>query len=166
MKCLMEVDRSYGLTWPEKVAFMTVNFLAKAQIACAVTHSFEPGVYIREMKIPQGVLFVGRPHRYGHHVELVSGKVLLIEEHRKVTVEAPFGMVSGPCYQTIFYAMTDVVGRTRHPNPTESRDTQAMEDDIFRPASEVVMIGESVQARITLADQEKLAQNFLQGEAA
>jgi len=155
MKCLMELDKGYGLNWPEKLAYLAFKFLEGAQIRCPVVHSFEPGVYIREMFIPKGVVFIGRAHRHGHRVELVSGKVVLIEEDRRTHLEAPFDMYTVPCYMTAFIAVTDVVGRTYHPNPTESRDLITLEDDAFRPAAEPLAIGAAVNARILAIDAER-----------
>jgi hypothetical protein len=155
MKCLMELDKGYGLNWPEKLAYLAFKFMAGAQTRCPVTHSFEPGVYVREMFIPKGTVFIGRAHRHGHRVDLVSGKVLLMEENRKIHLEAPFEMSTVPCYMTAFIAMTDVVGRTYHPNPTESRDLVALEDDAFRPASEPLAIGAAVNARILAIEAER-----------
>lgn len=158
MKCLMELDKGYGLTWPEKVAYLSYRFYSgSTEGKCPVKHVFEPGVYIREMVIPKGTLFTGRPHRYGHRVELVSGEVLLIEEHRKIHAAAPFSIDTTPCYMTVLIAKTDVMGRTYHPNPTESRDTKALEDDIFRSADEVLMIGEAVHNRILAIEHEVAA---------
>lgn len=163
MKCLMELDKGYGLNWPEKLAYLAFKFLEGAQNRCPVTHSFEPGVYVREMFIPQGTVFIGRAHRHGHRVELVSGKVVLIYEDRsrpgafaKVShINAPFEMMTEPCYMTTFIAMTDVVGRTYHPNLTESRDIVALEDDAFRPAAETLTIGAAVNVRILAIEAER-----------
>lgn len=163
MKCLMELDRNYGLNWPEKLAFLAFKFLEGAQVRCPVTHSFARGVYIREMFIPKGTVFIGRAHRHGHRVELVSGKVCLIDEDhsrpgayaKTFILEAPFFMTTEPCYMTAFIAMTDVVGRTYHPNPTESRDLAALEDDAFRPAAEPLTIGAAVNQRILAIEAER-----------
>jgi hypothetical protein len=155
MKCLMELDKGYGLNWPEKLAYLAFKFLEGAQIRCPVRHSFEPGAYVREMFIPKGTVFIGRAHRHGHRIELVSGKVFLIEEHSKTHLTAPYTLHTVPCYMTAFIAMTDVVGRTYHPNPYESRDVVALEDDAFRPAAEVLTIGAAVNAHILAIEAER-----------
>lgn len=150
MKCLMELDNPrFGLTHKEKLAYLGFKF---AEISegplCPVEHIFEPGVYIRQMLIPAQVLFIGRPHTYGHRCELVSGKILLITEDAKTHLEAPAELWSRPGYMMCLYAKTDVVGRTYHPNPEERRDIEVMQDEIFGPIAELVMLGEQVRRKI------------------
>lgn len=48
----------------------------------------------------------------------------------------------------VAYVLTDVVCRTLHPNPTESRDVDAMEADAFEPVGSLVALGECVGERI------------------
>lgn len=155
MKCLLELDSErFGLTWPEKIAYLAHRFMQAGDVKCPVTHIFEPGMYIREMFIPKGTFFVGRAHRYGHRCELVSGKVLLVTEHAKRHIEAPFEIFTEPCYQMVLMAVEDTVGRTYHPNPAEDRDLQKLEDDAFRPGEEIRLIGQAVAERIRLLELE------------
>lgn len=162
MQCLIELrNPRYELTWPEMLAYLSVRFLELAQTKCPVTHHFEPGMYIREMTIPKGILFIGKPHRHGHRVELISGSVMLVTDSGEFHLDAPYDMHTSPCYQTVFYTKTEVVGRTYHPIVGHRRDVEALENEIFRPADEVIMIGKSVRERI-----EKLDATALEGEAA
>jgi hypothetical protein len=106
------------------------------------------------MFIPGETLFLGRPHTYGHKCELVSGKVLHITEDAKRIIEAPFSLHTTPGYQMVLYTMSDVVGRTYHPNPTEERDTQKLEDDIFGSVEDLKKLGALVAGRISLEPRE------------
>lgn len=155
MKCLMEIDSQFGLSWDEKLAYLSYRFTKMQQRATPVKHFFEGGTYVREMFIPAETLFVGRPHRYGHRVDLVVGRVLLIEEHRKVHLDAPYSMHSTPGYQTVFYTKTDVVGRTYHPNPTGSQDLESLEDEAFLPVNDLVIKGALVRNRIRAQEAER-----------
>jgi hypothetical protein len=147
MKCLMELDNSrFGLTFKEKLAYLATH-LSQGP-ATPVRHLFEPGVYIREITIPAEMLFIGRTHTHGHRCELVSGKIMLITEEAKTHMEAPAELWSKPEFAMCLYAKTDVVGRTYHPNPDERRDTEAMEEEIFRPIADLVALGEQVRAKI------------------
>jgi hypothetical protein len=150
MQCLMELDSSrFGLTFKEKLAYLGFKFAeVSAGPACPVTHIFEPGMYIREMFIPAGALFIGRPHNFGHRCELLSGKAMLVQEEAKTHVEAPAELWSKPGFMMCLYAKTDVIGRTYHPNPDERRDTDAMEGEIFGPIAELVELGRQVRAKI------------------
>ena len=149
MKCsLMELDRRPELSWAEKLAYLTYQFYSETQISCPVEHIFTPGFYIREMRIPAHTLFIGRPHRHGHLVMLVEGKVLWIDEHFKKTVTAPFEVKTSVGYQAVFLALTDVVGKTIHPNPTDSKDVEALELEAFHPVQELLKTGETLFKRL------------------
>ena len=146
MKCLMELDH-FPLTWEEKLAYLTFKFLKEDQTGCPLVHLFEDGHYIREMRIPAETLFIGRPHVFGHRVDLVEGKILHIEEHQKVVRYAPFSVHTVPGYQAVFYTMSDIVGRTYHPDDGE-RDTDVLENRYFEPVEKLKTLGAQVRARI------------------
>lgn len=152
MKCLMELDSlKFGLTFKEKLAYLGLKFgeiSEGAASVCPVQHLFEPGLYIREMVIPAEMLFIGRPHTFGHRCELVSGKIVLITEEAKTHMEAPAELWSKPGFMMCLYAKTDVIGRTYHPNPEERRDVEAMEAEIFGSIADLVALGAQVRAKI------------------
>lgn len=136
------------LSWAEKLALLTYRFGMLPQRECPVTHEFLPGLYTRTMRIPAGTLFLGRAHIDGHKCELVEGSVLHITEHDRRVVHAPFSMVTTPGYQMVLFTLTDVVGRTVHPNPEESRDTEWLERDIFQTQKELLKQGEAIHRRL------------------
>jgi hypothetical protein len=122
---------SLPFSWSDKLAYLTYRFLTMEQTACPVTHHFEPGRYIREMHIPADTLFIGRPHTHGHEVQLISGVVIHLHEGRRILIDKPVSVVTPPGYQMAAYTLTDVVARTVHPNPNESRDVDALENEAF-----------------------------------
>lgn len=141
-------------SWAEKLAYLTYRLrpLADAppEESCPVEHIFEPGVYIREMRIPAGMLFIGRPHRHGHRCALLEGSVIHITEANAphgVQRDAPFEVMTAPGTQMVLKTLTDVVGRTYHPNPTESRDVAALEADAFHPLEDMLKLGKTVEMR-------------------
>lgn len=144
-------DQLPDLTWKEKIGYLTYEFLKLPQTPCPVEHLFEDGRYIREMRIPAGTLFLGRAHRYGHLCELLEGSVMHISEDSKRVVDAPFSLHTTPGYHMVMYTLTDVVGRTVHPNPSDSRDTQALEDDIFESTESLKELGREVHEKLELA---------------
>lgn len=150
MQCLMEIDHHFGLTWAEKLAYLTYRFSKVPQVWTPIRQWFENGFYVREMYVPAETLFVGRPHRHGHRIELVQGKVLHVEEHRKVHVEAPFTMHSTPGYQTVFYTKTDILGRTYHSIDymSAAHDFEELEEEAFLPVNDLIIKGAIVRDRI------------------
>lgn len=142
----MELDRA-PISWPEKLAYLTWTFLKEEQREAPLTHTFRDGWYTREMFIPKETLFIGRPHRHGHRCELVSGKVLHITEESKRIVTAPFEMTTVPGYQTVLFTMTDVIGRTYHPDSGE-RDIEMLEREIFHPLDEMRHLGRAIEQKL------------------
>jgi hypothetical protein len=139
-----------SLEWKEKIAYLTVQFLKLDQTECPVSHRFENGVYIREMVIPAQTLFLGRAHIHGHECELVSGSLIHISPDGKRYLEAPYKMHTTPGYHMVVFAVTEVIGVTRHPNPYECRDIDLLENDIFESLGELIHLGEMVETRLLL----------------
>lgn len=158
MKCLMELDNPrFGLTQREKLCYLAFKFAeASAGPTCPVEHIFEPGMYIREMRIPAETLFIGRPHLVGHRCELVQGKILLVTEDAKLHLEAGAELQSKPGYMMCLYSKTPVIGRTYHTISTDqvwgAEDVPALEDQIFGSIAESMAIGESVRQKIHLIE--------------
>lgn len=136
------------LTWQEKVAYLNHQFLTMEQTECPVTHRFEQGLYIREMRIPKSTLLIGRVHRHGHVCQLLEGDVILI--HREGVREgfhAPSQILTKPGYQMVLYSETDVIAQTVHPNYTDERDISKLESDIFESVESVQKLGERLHAQ-------------------
>lgn len=163
MKCLMELDNHFGLTWAEKLAYLTYRFSKLPQKGTPVAQWLEHGYYVREIYVPAETLFVGRPHRHGHRIELVQGKLLHVEEHRKVHVEAPFTMHSTPGYQTVFYTKTDILGRTyHHVNPNCETDFEQLEAEAFLPVNDLIIKGAIVRDRIRALEAQRQQPKMLE----
>lgn len=142
MHTLVELNKVPGLTWPDKLAYL--GYALQNDETCPIEHIFEPGWYIREIVIPAERVFIGRPHTHGHICKLISGKVMHITEEFRRIVEAPYTMLSTAGYQVVLYTYTEVVGRTYHPNPEDSRDTELLESQIFTPTSTLIERGKVV----------------------
>ena len=136
-----------SLNWKEMLAYLTVKFLELPQQECPVEHLFKDGHYYRTMKIPAGALFIGRPHLHGHKVELLEGQVFLIHSQKRELRVAPDHMQTIPGYQMVFQAITDVVGRTVHPD-TGERDIEKLEDGIFESLESIKALGHEVMKRL------------------
>jgi len=140
------------LNWNEKLAYLTHQFLTMEQTGCPLKHRFEKGLYIREIEIPAETVIIGRIHRHGHVCQLLKGDLVLI--HRGGTREgfrAPSQIMTEPGYQMVVYAVTDVVAQTVHPNPTEERDIDKLEAEIFESREDLLRLGELVNERLLYA---------------
>ena len=50
------------------------------QIELPLKHSFSPGIYARELEIPEGTLLIGKIHKHRHHNFLMKGETIVITE--------------------------------------------------------------------------------------
>jgi hypothetical protein len=93
-----------------------------------VKHSFSPGIYARELAIPEGTLVVGKIHKHRHHNFLMQGSVLLLTEANGVELlQAPLTVVSEPGTQKIVYAITDAMWVNVHENKDNTEDIDIIE---------------------------------------
>lgn len=130
------------LSWKEKVALLTFQSLTTLeQTETPVAHLFEPGVYIREMRLSAGVLLTGREHLLGHEMQLLEGSVMLFAPCGNTQFDAYAAVETKPGFHAVIYCMTDIVARSVHPNPEEIRDVEALENKWFGPADAVIEKG-------------------------
>lgn len=137
-------DKLPALSWKNKVAYLTYEAMKHEQRECPLEHIFEPGMYIREMRIPAGTLFTGREHLKGHECQLNEGEVILVAPDGKHHFTAFSTITSKPGFHAVAYAITDIVSRTLHPNPDELRDTDALEAIWFGTAKDLIDRGAKV----------------------
>lgn len=135
-------DELPQLTWREKVAYLTHQFLSAEQKECLLTHRFEGDLYIREIHIPADTLLIGGVHRHGHVNQLMKGSLILIhpQGHREAFA-APSQILTLPGYQMVLYSVTDVIARTVHPNQNHEMDVEVLAADIFESPESVKALG-------------------------
>lgn len=136
------------LSWKEKVALLTVRSLdGLPQMGTSLNHIFEPGKYIREMRVPAGCIVTGREHVIGHKLQLMEGSAVLFAPDGNVEFHAPAEIETTQGFVAVAYAITDIVVRTVHPNPLEWRDVTDLENVWFAPAQPMIEEGKRLQKR-------------------
>lgn len=137
-----------GLTWAEKVAYLAVELRERGgSEGWPVEHRVDAGWYIRTVRLPADMVFIGRRHRHGHMCRLISGRTVHITEQQTWVVDAPFMIHTKPGYQMVLHTLTDCVGETWHP-VTGPTDFAKYEEDAFEPESDVIRLGEAVRDRL------------------
>lgn len=97
-----------------------------------VRHIFAPGVYAREMTIPEGVTIIGKIHRHPHLNVLSMGRVQVFTEGGGVEeMQAPYSFVSTPGTKRVVRALETTVWTTIH--PTELTDLAQIEAHVIAP---------------------------------
>ena len=95
-----------------------------------VEHVFTPGVYIRTIHIPAGMVIVGMIHGFEHWNIVQSGIVTVFSQDGLQTITGPHPMVSSAGIKRCVFAHTDTVWTTVHHNPKELRDVDELIDSI------------------------------------
>jgi len=141
------MDSLPAMPWAEKLAYLAYEFRQLEQVPCPLEHGFEGTDYVRRIAIPKGTLFIGRIHKIGHGVELLSGSVLHIREKCRRIVHAPFELKTQPGDQVCALALTDITAKTVHP-AQGCTDIEALEERYFETAQSLIDQGEKVHERL------------------
>ena len=101
---------------------------------CKITHYFAPGVYCREMWMPEDCLVVGKIHKTEHICILSKGKVTVVNGEDKVTYEAPATIISKVGAKRALYSHEESVWTNIH--PTHLTDVDAIEKEFIAESFE------------------------------
>lgn len=121
MKALAKNDKVYQL----EDAIRTLD----TQVHLEPEHYFGGGVYVRELRIPAGVVATGKMHRHESMNILVSGTLRVMSDHGHDELTGPHIFTSPPMTKKAVYAVTDVIILNAH--PAEHTDLQALEDELI-----------------------------------
>jgi len=101
-------------------------------VICPLKHTFADGIYVREIRIPAGMLITGKIHKHSHPNFLMSGTVDVYTEsggHERLT--GPLSMISPPGTKRALYSVTDLCWITVHYNPDNTQDLDKLEDIVI-----------------------------------
>lgn len=94
-------------------------------------HHFAHGIYGREMRIPAGVVVVGKIHRYSTLNILAQGSMSVTTPEGQKVIHAPAIFTSLPGMQKAALALTDCVFLNVH--PSFETDLKALEQEFIVP---------------------------------
>ena len=98
------------------------------QADCPITHHFAPGVYMREMFAPAGVLLTGAVHKTEHLSVLTKGRVFVLNGEDRLEIVAPATVLSPKGVKRAIYAVEDSVWMTIH--ATNETDTARLVEEL------------------------------------
>ena len=97
-----------------------------------VTHTFTPGLYIRQITIPAGTILTSMTHKYEHPFVISQGRIMVTSETEgSVIYEAPHTGITKPATRRALRAETDVIWTTFH--VTEETDVEKICNDLLEP---------------------------------
>lgn len=100
-----------------------------------LSHSFAPGVYLREILMLAGTILIGHKHNFEHFNIILSGKALVSMDDKITEITGPCYFKSGAGVQKVLYIIEDMRWITIHPNVAEERDVDKLEDFLITRSS-------------------------------
>lgn len=122
-----------------KVAALEEAIQSQPQVDCPVKHHFAPGVYLREMTIPTGVLLTGAVHKTCHLSMLSKGHIYLVGDTGTTELKAPATVLSQPGTKRAIYAVEEAVWTTIH--ATDTVDLDALVEELTEAKSDELLGG-------------------------
>ena len=101
-------------------------------------HRFAPGLYIREITIPAGVLATGAVHRFEHLSIMVRGDMTVLTDRGVERISGYHCWVAPAGTKRVGIAHEETVWMTVHANPTNETDVDAIEDRLFEDAANLL----------------------------
>lgn len=101
------------------------------QIELDTRHMFSEGLYIREIRIPAGVVMTGAIHKHQCAGVVSQGEMLVATEDGTMHVKAPWTYIARPGIKRAGICLVDCVWTTFHPNPSNETDIDTLEDYFF-----------------------------------
>lgn len=109
---------------------------AMLPIQCAQpepTHFYAPGMYLRELTVPAGMLIVGKIHKHAHFLMVLKGRAAVVSEFGRMEVTAGHISVSPAGVKRAVLAIEDTQFVTVHVNPTDTQDLDVIEAAHIEP---------------------------------
>lgn len=97
------------------------------------THFFAPGMYLRELTVPAGMLLVGKTHLHAHFLVVTKGRAEVISEFGRTVVEPGHISVSHAGVKRVVLALEDTQFITVHLNPSDTEDLTIIEAEHIAP---------------------------------
>lgn len=80
-----------------KIEAIEKKFLSLPQVPCSVIHKFGPGIYIREVTLPQGSICIGHHQNFEHMNIFIKGRITILDENgQPKEIKAPMTFVGKP----------------------------------------------------------------------
>jgi quercetin dioxygenase-like cupin family protein len=109
---------------------MEAELLKHPQVEAPLTHHFAPGVYMREVFMPAGCIFIGHEHTTEHFNIVLSGAGKVVIDGQTSRIVAPCVFSSGVGVRKAIIIEEDMRWLTVH--PTDETDIEKLEAKLIR----------------------------------
>lgn len=113
----------------EQIETVEQVFSQLPQVHIETTHRFVGGMYVREIRIPAGVIMTGAVHKSEHLSVMVSGAMTVSTDRGMEYVEGYHVWTPKPGTKRVGYAHADTIWLTVH--RTNAKTAEDAEDILF-----------------------------------
>jgi len=96
---------------------------------CPLKHTFADGMYIREIFMPKGILFVTKIHKFTHPYFLLQGDCSVLTEEGIKRIKGPFSGITPAGTKRVIYTHKDTRWITVH--ATKETDLIKIEEEVI-----------------------------------
>jgi hypothetical protein len=121
---------------------------------CPLKHTFTDGMYVREIFLPKGMLFVTKIHKFTHPYFMLQGDCSILTEEGVVRIKAPFSGVTSAGTKRVIYSHADTVWITVH--ATRETDLVKIEEEVIAKTYDEMNI------EVESDEEEKRLLNFIE----
>lgn len=132
----------------QKAERMQAAMLDVKQVDCPIKHYFAPGVFAREITIPEGVCVVGAVHKTDNLAIVSQGTVLVVTDSGTKVLKAPCQVLVKAGQKTAVTALESVVWTNFFPNPDNETSIDKLVQT-FTESKACELIGGSKNAQLT-----------------
>lgn len=109
---------------------------------CPIVNRFAPGMYIREITIPAGVMLTSMKHKTEHPFVISKGSIKVTSDTEgSVVYEAPYCGITKPGTRRALHAITETVWTTFH--VTDETDVEKICETILEPVENQKLLEEN-----------------------
>ncbi len=146
-----ELDKS--VSFRDKILTLEHFIEELPQADCPVRHYFAPGLYAREITIPQGVTLTGAIHKQQNLAILSKGRLLLATEHGPVEISAPCTLPVTVGAKNAALALEESVWTNFFPNPDNITDIDKLVE-LLTESKACELIGGSENKQLLMSGKE------------
>lgn len=118
----------------DEILRLEVQMRKHEQLDCPLTHTFAPGQYARQIRLPKGALVVGKIHKHAHLNIVSRGRVTVVTEFglREIdATEEPVTFTSDAGSKRALYCHEATIWTTIH--TVHTTDLAEIEREIIAP---------------------------------
>jgi hypothetical protein len=115
----------------ERAIFGCSAVVSQATLDAITTHHFAPGVYLREMVIPKGMILTGAIHKTRHLNICSAGDISVLTTEGVRRIKAPCVIMSEAGCKRAGFAHENTVWTCIHENPANETDVGKLWDALY-----------------------------------